>query len=116
MGTHPSGMNYIEANNTRIKLKEYIGQDLTFLFKILSVAKALSIQSHPDKQLAIHLHNTKPDIYKDPNHKPELAYALTPFAALCGFRPLREIVKFFEEFPVLQQFLDPSKPLSGRFT
>lgn len=37
------------------------------------------------------LHKAFPDMYKDPNHKPELAIALTPFEALCGFRLLTEI-------------------------
>lgn len=40
------------------------------------------------------LHTNYPDIYKDPNHKPEIAIALTPFEALCGFRPVEEIRKF----------------------
>lgn len=40
------------------------------------------------------LHKTFPEIYKDPNHKPELAIALTSFEALCGFRPLDEIKQF----------------------
>ena len=52
---------------------------------MLSVAKALSIQAHPDKKLAQYLHSTQPHIYKDPKHKPEMALALTPFEALCGF-------------------------------
>lgn len=52
---------------------------------MLSVAKALSIQAHPDKKLAQFLHSTQPHIYKDPNHKPEMALALTPFEAICGF-------------------------------
>ena len=29
-------------------------------------------------------------VYKDPNHKPEIAIALTDFEGLCGFRPLQE--------------------------
>ena len=33
-------------------------------------------------------------VYKDPNHKPEIAIALTDFEGLCGFRPLREIQGF----------------------
>uniref|UniRef100_A0A0K8WAW1 mannose-6-phosphate isomerase n=1 Tax=Bactrocera latifrons TaxID=174628 RepID=A0A0K8WAW1_BACLA len=37
------------------------------------------------------LHAKEPNIYKDPNHKPEMAIALTPFTGLCGFRPLPEI-------------------------
>lgn len=40
---------------------------------------------------AKHLFSSRPDLYKDPNHKPELAIALTPFLALCGFRPYDEL-------------------------
>ncbi|KAF8520970.1 Phosphomannose isomerase type I-domain-containing protein [Gautieria morchelliformis] len=39
--------------------------NLPFLFKILAIQKALSIQAHPDKQLAERLHNARPDLYKD---------------------------------------------------
>lgn len=49
------------------------------------MAKALSIQAHPDKELARMLHKMRPNVYKDPNHKPEMAIALTEFKALCGF-------------------------------
>lgn len=52
---------------------------------MLSVAKALSIQAHPDKKLAQVLHEGNPQNYKDSNHKPEMALALTPFEAFCGF-------------------------------
>jgi mannose-6-phosphate isomerase len=52
------------------------GECLPFLFKVLSVQKALSIQSHPDKVLAQQLNSLQPDIYKDDNHKPELALAV----------------------------------------
>lgn len=38
--------------------------NLPFLFKVLSIEKALSIQSHPDKKAAEVLHQTQPDIYK----------------------------------------------------
>ena len=59
---------------------------LPFLLKVLSVAKALSVQAHPDRQLAVKLHAARPDMYRDDNHKPEMAVALTPFDAMCGFR------------------------------
>ena len=52
---------------------------------MLSVAKALSIQAHPDKALAEKLHARDPKNYKDDNHKPEMALAVTEFEALCGF-------------------------------
>lgn len=45
------------------------------------------------------LHQNHPEIYKDPNHKPEMAIALTPFEALCGFRPISEIKNFLRSIP-----------------
>jgi mannose-6-phosphate isomerase len=74
---------------------------LPYLFKVLSVAKALSIQAHPDKRLAEALHASRPDVYKDANHKPEMALALTPFEAMCGFRSLKEISDGFQACPEL---------------
>ena len=65
---------------------------LPFLFKILSVGQALSIQAHPDKELAARLHGSRPDLYPDANHKPEMVVALTPFDALCGFKPFPQIL------------------------
>lgn len=56
------------------------------------MAKALSIQAHPDKQLARTLHKLLPDMYKDGNHKPEMALAMTEFEALCGFIALKVLV------------------------
>lgn len=53
------------------------GASLPFLFKVLSVKKSLSIQSHPDKALAERLHAERPNVYKDPNHKPEIALAVS---------------------------------------
>ena len=38
------------------------GADLPFLFKVLSVGTALSIQSHPDKALAERLHAERPKV------------------------------------------------------
>ncbi|RKO98696.1 hypothetical protein CXG81DRAFT_15575, partial [Caulochytrium protostelioides] len=68
--------------------------DLPFLFKVLSIRKALSIQAHPDRALAQKLHRERPDVYKDPNHKPEMAVAVTAFEGFMGFRPVAEIVAF----------------------
>ena len=53
--------------------------------QVLSVAKALSIQAHPDRDLAAALHALRPATYRDSNHKPEMAVAVTEFHALCGF-------------------------------
>lgn len=47
---------------------------------------ALSIQAHPNKATAEKLHKENPALYKDANHKPELAIALTPLTLLVGFK------------------------------
>ena len=84
------------------------GATLPFLFKVLSIRKALSIQAHPDKQLAERLHTGRPDVYKDNNHKPEMACALTEFEALVGFRPLNEIRDFLNRYDELREVVGES--------
>ena len=55
------------------------------------------------------LHAARPDLYRDPNHKPEMAVALTQFEALCGFRPLHEIVLAAQNHPELNRLLEISE-------
>ncbi|EPS43294.1 hypothetical protein H072_2714 [Dactylellina haptotyla CBS 200.50] len=119
MGTHPSlPSRDVESGNS---LQDLISQDeallgdrvvrrfgpgrLPFLFKVLSIGKALSIQAHPDKLLAEELHSKDPKNYPDDNHKPEMAIAITPFTGLCGFRPLSEIKEFLSTVPSLRDLL-----------
>eukprot|EP00823_Brevimastigomonas_motovehiculus_P002745 TRINITY_DN1652_c0_g1_i1.p1 TRINITY_DN1652_c0_g1~~TRINITY_DN1652_c0_g1_i1.p1 ORF type:complete len:421 (+),score=102.97 TRINITY_DN1652_c0_g1_i1:55-1317(+) len=117
MGTHPNAPSYViqdkEKEEKSLKLRDAIGQDLPFLFKVLSVAKALSIQAHPDKKLAESLHKQKPKLYPDDNHKPELACALTPFEVMCGFRPPEQIAAFLSSVPELNALIGSS--LSEQF-
>ncbi|XP_064084597.1 mannose-6-phosphate isomerase-like [Macrobrachium nipponense] len=118
MGTHPSGPSVLKGSG--VNLDKYISEhpevlgspvtekfqnQLPFLFKVLSVNQALSIQAHPNKAHAEELHQSRPDVYKDPNHKPEMAIALTPFQALCGFRPQEEIAKHLTEIHELQNVI-----------
>jgi mannose-6-phosphate isomerase len=81
------------------------GKKLPFLFKVLSINKALSIQAHPNKKLAEKLHARDPENYPDDNHKPEMTIAITPFEGLCGFRPLEEIAHILENVPALRQLV-----------
>ncbi|KAI0360760.1 mannose-6-phosphate isomerase [Trametes cingulata] len=81
--------------------------NLPFLFKVLAIGKALSIQTHPDKAMAERLHQERPDVYKDANHKPEMALALTPFQALCGFLPLPRIAEFLAAVPEFAALVPP---------
>uniref|UniRef100_A0A0K2V1E5 Mannose-6-phosphate isomerase n=1 Tax=Lepeophtheirus salmonis TaxID=72036 RepID=A0A0K2V1E5_LEPSM len=128
MGTHPNGPATLKG--TGISLKDFIdgsenkakvlgeecnkqfGGSLPFLLKVLSVNKALSIQAHPNKELAETLHEQRPDIYKDPNHKPEMALALTEFEGLCGFRPLGEIAKFLLNMDPLRNVVGESNAVA----
>ena len=88
MGTHPNGPSKVLFEGKEILLSEWIESNehvlggavkeafdskLPFLFKVLSVNKALSIQAHPNKSHATLLHKERPEVYKDPNHKPEMA-------------------------------------------
>eukprot|EP00744_Colponema_vietnamica_P009259 GILI01013185.1.p1 GENE.GILI01013185.1~~GILI01013185.1.p1 ORF type:complete len:231 (+),score=64.83 GILI01013185.1:63-695(+) len=115
MGTHPSGPSKLASSD--LLLSEYLaqnpaaigagvaakyGKDIPYLFKVLSVRTALSIQAHPDKTLGAQLHSSRPDLYKDPNHKPEMAIAITPFEVLCSFRPLEDIDTFVKSIPELR--------------
>eukprot|EP01023_Acetabularia_acetabulum_P046219 TRINITY_DN4738_c0_g1_i1.p1 TRINITY_DN4738_c0_g1~~TRINITY_DN4738_c0_g1_i1.p1 ORF type:complete len:445 (-),score=89.31 TRINITY_DN4738_c0_g1_i1:790-2124(-) len=92
--THPEALGEI--------VRAKYGLHLPYLFKVLSVNTALSIQSHPDKALAEKLHAERPDVYKDDNHKPEMALAIQDFAALCGFVTTEELKKALQATPELK--------------
>ncbi|MDX1301580.1 mannose-6-phosphate isomerase, class I [Photobacterium sp.] len=120
MGAHPNGCSQVDVAGKATHLAEFIETDkatiigeaadkqfgeLPYLFKILAAEKALSIQVHPSKAQAevgfakeqeagIAL-NAGHRNYKDPNHKPELVFALTPYQAMNGFREFAEIISFF---------------------
>ncbi|KAG4431041.1 Mannose-6-phosphate isomerase [Cadophora sp. M221] len=118
MGTHPSNpskdvttkrtlLDLVQDNQAlmSIEIGEKFGQKLPFLFKVLSIGKALSIQAHPNKKLAEKLHARDSKNYPDDNHKPEMTIAITPFDGLCGFRPLAEISHFFSTVPTLKKLV-----------
>jgi len=117
MGAHPKSSSTVkDENGNEQSLREIISADLAgnlgnsvaarfgelpFLFKVLCAEQALSIQVHPSKAAAevgfakenaagIPLDAAERN-YKDPNHKPELVFALTPFQAMNGFRELADI-------------------------
>ncbi|WP_208951151.1 mannose-6-phosphate isomerase [Rahnella sp. ChDrAdgB13] len=122
MGAHPkSSSQVVNAEGQTLSLRDQISADLDgqlgkkvakrfgelpFLFKVLCADQPLSIQVHPSKGAAeigfakenaagIPLDAAERN-YKDPNHKPELVYALTPFQAMNGFRELRDIVSLLQ--------------------
>ncbi|KAH8903373.1 mannose-6-phosphate isomerase [Coniochaeta sp. PMI_546] len=87
------------------KVIKEMGAQLPFLPKILSIAKALPLQIHPNKELAAKLHEKDPENFTDPNHKPEIAIALSSkFETFAGFKPLAQIEPLFKLEP-LRQFV-----------
>ncbi|OTB12461.1 hypothetical protein K445DRAFT_320895 [Daldinia sp. EC12] len=90
------------------KVIEKLGGQLPYLPKILSIAKALPLQLHPNKELAKKLHEKDPSNFTDPNHKPEIAVALSKFEVFAGFKPLEQIAPLFQLEP-LRQF-NPEQP------
>lgn len=122
MGAHNKAPSRVIVDNEIIPLNRLIEEysedilgavtsdkfsgELPFLFKVLSAAKPLSIQAHPDKTQArvgykrenssgIAIDDPKRN-YRDSNHKPELICALTAMWALKGFRRPGEILKLFK--------------------
>ena len=89
-------------------IKKFGHTKLPYLPKVLSIAKALPLQLHPNKDLASKLHEKDPSNFTDPNHKPEIALALTKFEAFCGFKPLEKIGPLLQLEP-LKKFLPSVK-------
>ncbi|KAF2107246.1 mannose-6-phosphate isomeras-like protein [Lophiotrema nucula] len=123
MGTYPELPSYVLETGEDLQdvldnnAAELIGQTvpkrfnhnkIPYLPKVLSIAKALPLQLHPNKDMAAKLHSRDPSQFTDPNHKPEIALALSDFEAFCGFKPLKEIAALLDLEP-LQQFLPTVK-------
>lgn len=81
--------------------------ELPFLMKVLAAAQPLSIQAHPTEEQAragfadeerrgVPL-DAPTRNYKDPHHKPEMILAVSPFAALSGFRSPAEAARDIAE-------------------
>ncbi|PMO59984.1 mannose-6-phosphate isomerase, class I [Vibrio breoganii] len=123
MGAHPNGCSKLA--DLDISLAEYIKENsnsvlgsytanrygqLPYMFKVLAARTPLSIQVHPNKRnseigferenaqgIALSAGNRN---YKDPNHKPELVYAITVYKAMNGFRPIADIIALFNEIRI----------------
>jgi mannose-6-phosphate isomerase len=88
------------------------GPRLPFLLKVLAVDTALSIQVHPTIEQAragfaaedaAGIAGDAPNRnYRDTNHKPELLCALSPFEALCGFRPVEDTLHLIDAWDVAE--------------
>ncbi len=134
MGAHPGAPSSVERGAGALLLPDVISADpegelgpeavrafgprLPFLLKLLAAASPLSLQVHPDLEQArqgfadeeargVPLQAAGRN-YKDPNHKPELICALTPFDGLCGFRSTKEAADLLSALDVdgLKPYVD----------
>ncbi len=87
------------------------GGVLPFLPKILSIAKALPLQIHPNKDLAAKLHAKNPDQFTDDNHKPEIAIALGKFEVFAGWKATSDIQALFDALQPIKKFLPNGETL-----
>ena len=93
-GTHPSAPSTVDDGT----MLSSVTGDLPYLLKVLAAGRPLSLQTHPSPEQAVAgfareetagvARDAPTRIYRDPFAKPELICALTPFDALCGFRPI----------------------------
>ncbi|HFQ5208025.1 TPA: mannose-6-phosphate isomerase, class I [Vibrio vulnificus] len=140
MGAHPNGCSTVSIDGESVLLSKLIQSnqegilskataeqfgELPYLFKVLAAGQALSIQVHPSKEEAevgfareeaqgIDRSAAQRN-YRDPNHKPELVYALTPYKAMNGFRAFDDILARFTHMvgavhmPTVQALLEVFK-------
>jgi mannose-6-phosphate isomerase len=123
MGAHPAAPSRLRAGPSLPALIEAdpagqlsapvvrrFGARLPFLMKVIAAERNLSLQTHPnleqakagyadEEQRRVPLDSPERS-YVDPNHKPELVCALTPFEALCGFRSIPVTVALLSELAV----------------
>jgi mannose-6-phosphate isomerase len=127
LGAHRNAPSLILSDNEeKISLAEYIDSDperrlgkkvyeqfkhLPYLFKVQDVKDMLSIQAHPHKHVAEkkYAEETEKGIpvnapnrnYKDQNHKPELAFAVSDFWLLHGFKSPEKLKDVLNRTPEL---------------
>ncbi|MEV7523983.1 mannose-6-phosphate isomerase, class I [Streptomyces sp. NPDC091371] len=134
MGAHPGAPSRLDRGDGQRALSDVIAADpegelgaasvakfgptLPFLLKILAAGAPLSLQVHPDlaQAKAGFEDEERRGVpfeaghrnYKDPNHKPEMLCALTPFDGLCGFRPPLEAAELLDGLGVdsLKPYVD----------
>ncbi len=129
LGAHPTAPSTVELSGKTRALDELIRTDpdfrlvvnetkqpdLPYLFKVLDVARPLSIQVHPNREQAEAGFDRETEAgisiddparnYVDRNAKPELAVALSDFYLLYGFRPIDAVRQSLATHRSLQPLL-----------
>src|SRR5262245_3630572 len=91
LGTHPNGPATLADGRPLLD----VTGPLPYLLKVLAAAEPLSLQAHPTRAQAAA--GFAAGRYPDPEPKPELLCALTPFTAYCGVRPVDATLALLDE-------------------
>jgi mannose-6-phosphate isomerase len=131
IGAHPKAPSMAETADGAVFLDKLIAETpdailgsaaaklfdgrLPYLFKVLDIAKMLSIQAHPTRAQAKEGFARENEAgigvradarnYKDDNHKPEIGIALSESWLLHGFRPLEQIGDTLRTVPELRSIM-----------
>jgi len=117
MGAHVSAPALIETKEGLVSINEF--GSIPYLFKVLDVAKMLSIQVHPSKENALIGFELEQQAgipidapnrnYKDQNHKPEVMVALSDFWLLHGFLAPELLSERLQEYSCFNSLLNHFK-------
>lgn len=122
LGTHKSGESIVENGDS---LSSFLGHDLGYLFKVLSIASPLSLQCHPNKAQAEDGWKREEEVrknggvynYQDDNEKAEILSSLTPVTAMCGFKKIEDIIFSLKKYIPLsyEKYLVKEKTIKNIF-
>jgi mannose-6-phosphate isomerase len=129
LGAHPTGPATVATPDGPEQLDRVISSDiarylgenimsrfgqLPYLVKLLAPARPLSMQVHPNREMAMAGYQEEEQrgvplsdprrSFKDEHNKPEMVYAITHFEGLVGFRPREEVAL------LLQTVAGPLRP------
>lgn len=137
LGTHPSGPAVLdcgrELTDALAEEPTLVGEEplaqfgpgLPYLLKVLSAARALSLQAHPSREQAVagYAREEAAGVPRDAAHrnysddwpKPEAMVARTEFHGLCGFREPTETAELLRawQVPGLARVVDPLESPGG---
>jgi mannose-6-phosphate isomerase len=117
LGAHPKApAEVVLPDGTQVSILELLQDpaELPFMLKVLSINGefGLSIQSHPDLELARRLHIKDPKNYPDPFHKPEAGIALSVIKLLYDIKSPDGLKEARECYPELNEvFSDDTRAL-----
>lgn len=122
-GAHPGGPSPVIAADGAATGEylstELAGGDVPLLVKILAASRPLSVQVHPDAELAAEGYRAQvaskdpSAVYADRSEKTEMLIALEPFDCLAGWRDATAAIAFLRALQAAADDFDPSAAIAA---